>query len=42
MPNIPNHVALIMDGNRRYGEITDGDKLKGHIKGLQAVEDIVR
>ncbi|CAM9908781.1 unnamed protein product [Discosporangium mesarthrocarpum] len=31
--SIPRHVAIIMDGNRRYGKATHGDPLKGHADG---------
>ena len=40
--SLPQHVALIMDGNRRAGEADLGDKLKGHIQGVERAEEIVR
>lgn len=36
------HVAIIMDGNRRYGREKYGDALKGHWDGGQTLVDTVR
>jgi len=35
------HIAMIMDGNRRYGQKTLGNKLKGHSKGADNLEKVV-
>lgn len=35
------HVAIIMDGNRRYGQAAHGDPLKGHWDGGQTLVDCV-
>ncbi len=37
--NNPKHIALILDGNRRYGERI-GNKLKGHVVGAKKVEEL--
>jgi len=36
------HVAIIMDGNRRYGKAKHGDALKGHWDGGQTLVDCVK
>ncbi len=44
MPNThqnPQHVAIIMDGNGRWGQTRFGKRSKGHIKGAQNVKKIV-
>jgi undecaprenyl diphosphate synthase len=38
----PQHVAIIMDGNRRFGEHTYHDPYKGHEAGAHAAEEIIR
>ena len=35
MKNLPNHVAIIMDGNTRWAENQDLDKSKGHKEGVK-------
>ena len=35
----PEHIALILDGNRRYGKKI-GSKLKGHVVGAKKVEKL--
>ena len=37
-----NHVAIIMDGNGRWGLKKKGSRNYGHLKGLDAVEDIIK
>ncbi|MCL2143524.1 MAG: polyprenyl diphosphate synthase [Methanomassiliicoccaceae archaeon] len=39
---IPNHVALIMDGNRRYAaETMHADAKEGHLKGKDKLEEVL-
>lgn len=40
--HIPRHIAVIMDGNRRYGRKTHGDPLRGHWIGGQTLVDFVQ
>jgi len=37
-----NHVTIIMDGNGRWGLKKKGSRNYGHLKGLDAVEDIIK
>ena len=39
---IPNHIAIIMDGNRRWAKQNNLDTRLGHKKGAEALENIVR
>ena len=39
--NIPQHIAIIMDGNRRWARARNLPDLKGHEKGADALEDVV-
>jgi undecaprenyl diphosphate synthase len=39
---VPKHVAVIMDGNRRFGKKTHSDPLKGHWSGGQTLIDFVQ
>ena len=36
------HVAIIMDGNGRWGVKNKGSRNKGHTEGLKAIEDIIK
>ena len=38
----PKHIAVIMDGNRRFGKEKTGDPLKGHWAGGQTLLDFVQ
>ncbi|CAE8722095.1 unnamed protein product, partial [Polarella glacialis] len=38
---VPRHIAVIMDGNRRYGRQTYGDSLSGHRAGGEKLRDFV-
>ncbi len=38
---VPKHVAIILDGNRRFGERAFGDRLIGHEYGSYKIEDIL-
>jgi len=37
----PNHVAIIMDGNRRWAQSRGLSKFAGHRKGVQVVREVV-
>ena len=39
--NYPKHVAIIMDGNGRWGITKKKSRNFGHKKGLQTVEKII-
>lgn len=39
--NIPSHIAIIMDGNRRWARTHGLPDIKGHEKGADALENIV-
>lgn len=40
--NMPNHVAIIMDGNRRYSKIQGNmDPIEGHKKGVDTLENVI-
>lgn len=41
MTRIPKHIAIIMDGNNRYGKAQALPKGAGHIKGKDALDPIV-
>ncbi len=41
-PNLPKHVAIIMDGNGRWAEAQGLDRTEGHRKGAERVRDVVR
>src|SRR5665648_19900 len=38
---IPHHVAIIMDGNRRYASLNGLKKVDGHKKGADTTEDVI-
>ena len=38
---LPEHVAIIMDGNGRWAEEKGEDRLFGHFHGVESVRDIV-
>ena len=40
--NTLNHVAIIMDGNGRWGLRKKGSRNYGHLKGLDTVENIIK
>ena len=37
-----NHVAIIMDGNGRWGLKKKGSRNYGHLKGIKTVETVIR
>lgn len=39
--DIPKHIAIIMDGNRRWARSHDLPDIKGHEKGAEVLENIV-
>ena len=40
--NLPQHIAFIMDGNRRWATKRGLDKMLGHKKGCDVLKDIVK
>lgn len=40
--NMPKHIAIIMDGNRRWAKQRNLDTRLGHKKGAETLENIVR
>lgn len=40
--NVPTHIAIIMDGNRRWAKQNKLDVRLGHKKGAETLENIVR
>ena len=38
--NIPNHIAIVMDGNGRWAVNKKLDRFKGHEKGVEVVKEI--
>lgn len=41
LKNIPQHVAIIMDGNRRWAKKQNLPTLKGHAQGIVSLEKVV-
>jgi len=39
--NIPNHVAIIMDGNGRWAKARGLPRIKGHIEGTKSIERVL-
>lgn len=37
---IPKHVAIIMDGNRRYARNKNMKKIEGHISGFEKLVEV--
>jgi undecaprenyl diphosphate synthase len=38
---LPNHVAIIMDGNGRWANTRNLPRVEGHLRGIESVRDIV-
>ena len=38
----PRHVAIIMDGNRRWARARDASELDGHAAGVEAIRELLR
>ena len=41
VPNVPRHVAIIMDGNGRWATKRFLPRVAGHVKGVEAVPTVV-
>ena len=41
VPNVPRHVAIIMDGNGRWATKRYLPRVAGHVKGVEAVRTVV-
>ena len=39
--NLPNHIAIIMDGNGRWGKKKFNNRLIGHERGIENIKNIV-
>jgi undecaprenyl diphosphate synthase len=39
---LPNHVALILDGNRRWAKAHHMPTIEGHRKGAETIRKIIR
>jgi undecaprenyl diphosphate synthase len=39
---LPRHIGIIMDGNGRWAESKEWNRLKGHREGVESVRDIVK
>ena len=37
---LPKHVAIIMDGNRRYAKTRNIKKIEGHISGFEKLVEV--
>ena len=37
---VPKHVAIIMDGNRRYAKTRNIKKIEGHISGFEKLVEV--
>jgi tritrans,polycis-undecaprenyl-diphosphate synthase [geranylgeranyl-diphosphate specific] len=42
LSGVPDHVAVIQDGNRRYADSQGADATQGHREGAQTTEDLLR
>ena len=42
LKSIPQHVALIMDGNGRWAEANGKSRIEGHREGAQSVRAVLR
>jgi len=40
--DLPRHVAIIMDGNRRWARARDLPELEGHAAGVEAIRNLLR
>ena len=42
MSGLPQHVAIIPDGGRRWAKRNGADWISGYLKGMEAVEKTVK
>jgi undecaprenyl diphosphate synthase len=42
LKKLPNHIAIIMDGNGRWAQNKRLSRIKGHQKGLEVVKEVVQ
>src|SRR3990167_1068271 len=42
MLNIPQHIAIIMDGNGRWAESRGLMRFEGHIAGIETVKTVIK
>jgi undecaprenyl diphosphate synthase len=40
--DIPRHVAIIMDGNRRWARARGASEIEGHAAGVEAIREVLR
>ena len=40
--NLPHHIAIIMDGNGRWAKKKSLNRIKGHLKGVDAVREVIK
>ena len=41
-PEVPGHIAVIMDGNGRWAKKRFLPRVAGHVKGVELVRELVR
>lgn len=42
LKNIPNHLAVIMDGNGRWAKKRNLDRIYGHIEGIKSLKSVIK
>ena len=42
LSRVPQHVAVIMDGNGRWAKLHQRERLFGHANGVQSVRDVTQ
>ncbi|MHB1661317.1 MAG: isoprenyl transferase [bacterium] len=40
--NIPNHIAVIMDGNGRWAKKRNLDRIYGHLEGIKSLKSVIK
>ncbi len=40
--DLPRHVAIIMDGNRRWARLHDKPEIEGHAAGVEAIRELLK
>ncbi len=38
---VPNHVAIIMDGNRRFARMQNIHRVQGHTRGFEKLAEVI-